>query len=312
MLDREQLETFAAVAEHGSFERAASALNVTRGAVSQRVKALEEQVAAVLLVRERPVRPTPQGERLLRHVKTLRLLEHTTLSELQSDSGGAHTASVAIGVNADSLADWFAPVVPRIVHELRVALEIVSDDQDHTFARLTRGDVAGCVSAQARPARGFQADLLGEMEYRCLAQPAFAQQHFAGGLTLPGALRAPAVLFDRKDSLHDRFLKDRFGVVVKHYPRHYVPSPQALLEAIAAGCGYGLVPARQAHDCIASGRLVELAPEAPAAVCLYWHRWESELGVAAQITRLVLAQARSHLRRPAPTQARHHESCGAD
>ena len=37
MLDREQLETFATVAEEQSFEKAALKLNITRGAVSQRL-----------------------------------------------------------------------------------------------------------------------------------------------------------------------------------------------------------------------------------------------------------------------------------
>ena len=41
MLDRDQLETFATVAEEQSFERAACVLNITRGAVSQRIKSLE-------------------------------------------------------------------------------------------------------------------------------------------------------------------------------------------------------------------------------------------------------------------------------
>ena len=73
MLDRDQLETFATVAEVQSFERAASVLNITRGAVSQRIKSLEESLATVLLMRDKPIAPTPAGEVLLRHVKALRL-----------------------------------------------------------------------------------------------------------------------------------------------------------------------------------------------------------------------------------------------
>lgn len=46
MLDRDQLETFAIVAEERSFERAAHVLNITRGAASQRVKALEDRAHA--------------------------------------------------------------------------------------------------------------------------------------------------------------------------------------------------------------------------------------------------------------------------
>ena len=41
MLDRQQLEAFACVIEHKSFERAASALNITGGALSQRIKSLK-------------------------------------------------------------------------------------------------------------------------------------------------------------------------------------------------------------------------------------------------------------------------------
>ncbi len=41
MLDHDQLETFATVAEEQSFDKAALKLNITRSAVSQRIKALE-------------------------------------------------------------------------------------------------------------------------------------------------------------------------------------------------------------------------------------------------------------------------------
>ena len=44
MLDYALLDALAAVVRHGSFDRAASELNVTPSAVSQRVKLLEERV----------------------------------------------------------------------------------------------------------------------------------------------------------------------------------------------------------------------------------------------------------------------------
>ena len=51
MLDYALLDALAAVVRHGSFDRAAGALNVTPSAVSQRVKLLEERVGAVLVKR---------------------------------------------------------------------------------------------------------------------------------------------------------------------------------------------------------------------------------------------------------------------
>ena len=145
MLDRDQLETFATVAEAHSFERAATLLNITRGAVSQRIKALEESLTTVLLVREKPVAPTAAGEILLRHVKALRLLEGATLNELKPQAGPHVPVPLAIAVNADSLATWFTRALWELLLRRQVALEIVTDDQDHTSGRLARGEVRECI-----------------------------------------------------------------------------------------------------------------------------------------------------------------------
>ena len=115
MFDRDQLETFATVAEEQSFERAATLLNITRGAVSQRIRGLEESFSTVLLVRERPVAPTPAGEVLLRHVKALRLLEGSALRELLPEASPKSPVPLAIAVNADSLGTWFPDVLRALL-----------------------------------------------------------------------------------------------------------------------------------------------------------------------------------------------------
>ena len=304
MLDREQLETFATIVEQGSFERAASVLSVTRGAVSQRIKALEESLATVLLVREKPTRSTKSGEALMRYVKALRLLEASTLHEVQPQSRPQLPVSLAVAVNADSLAGWFAPVVSQLMASGAIALEIVGDDQDHTFARLARGEVIGCVSTEAQPIQGFVAEPLGCMEYRCVARPSFAREHFPGGLSLQAVLSSPAVLYDRKDGLHDQFLHEIFGFTVERYVRHYIPQPTALLEAIVEGGGYGLVPVDQAQRHLDNGALLDLAPEHPSHVALCWHHWRSESPLAQKVTGLVIEMARtSLLDSPAVTDA---------
>lgn len=295
MLDREHLETFATVIEEKSFERAASVLNVTRGAVSQRVKALEESLATVLVVRERPVAQTAAGEVLLRHVKALRLLENSTLSELNPQDKRVAPVPVAIAVNADSLATWFPRVLWPLLQRHRLAIEVISDDQDHTLQRLVKGEVLGCLSTEAKPANGFVAEALGEMEYRCCATPAFANDHFRHGLTVAAVLESPSVLFNRKDSLHDEFLEQLFGFRVERYGRHYVPAPAVLLDAILAGVGYGLVPSMQAQHQLDSGDLVDLAPTKPSRVPLYWHHWAAEPSFAQEITHHIVEGARQAL-----------------
>jgi len=295
VLDREQLETFATIVECGSFERAASALSVTRGAVSQRIRALEESLATVLLLREKPVRPTHRGEVLLRHVKALRVLEGATLHEVAPGRRSNAPVHMAVAVNADSLAVWFGPVIQALLGTRRVALEVISDDQDHTFSRLSRGEVIGCVSAQAEAIQGFAAEPLGALEYRCVASSAFAEQQLPNGLALPALLNVPALLFDRKDSLHDTFLARHFGFAVERYLRHYIPSPEGLLNAVTRGGGYALLPAAQVASLLKSGALVDLAPAAPMQVALHWHHWRTELPIAQELSRIVVAEARRSL-----------------
>jgi LysR family transcriptional regulator, chromosome initiation inhibitor len=301
MLDRDQLETFATVAEQQSFERAAAVLHVTRGAVSQRIKALEESLATILLLRDKPVTPTPAGESLLRHVKALRLLEASSLRELSSAADHDGPVPLSIAVNADSLATWFPPLLRELFARRLVALEIVTDDQDHTSSRLLRGEVVGCISTDAKAAAGFLAKPLGAMEYRCYATPGFIAEFLADGLTVRNVLRAPAVLFNRKDALHDEFLQRLFGMRIDRYPRHYLPSPSALLEGIAMSAGYGLVPSTQAQGLVQEGVLQELAPDDPVKVDLYWHHWEMEPPIAREITELIVARAEQWLIQPRPT-----------
>jgi LysR family transcriptional regulator, chromosome initiation inhibitor len=133
------------------------------------------------------------------------------------------------------------------------------------------------------------------MEYRCYATPSFAEQHFRGGLSVQAALTAPAVLFNRKDSLHDDFLGRVFGFRLDRYTKHYLPAPNLLMEGVLSGVGYGLVPAVQARQSAELGQLVDLAPEMPVLVMLYWHHWEVEPPLSQEITRLVVDEARRSL-----------------
>jgi DNA-binding transcriptional LysR family regulator len=58
-MDTKFLDSFVTVVDHGSIAEAARRLNLTPGAVAQRVRALEEEIGAALLIRSgRTVRPT--------------------------------------------------------------------------------------------------------------------------------------------------------------------------------------------------------------------------------------------------------------
>jgi DNA-binding transcriptional LysR family regulator len=68
--DYSDLAAFMAVAEEGSFTRAAASLGVSQSALSQSIRGLEERLGVRLLARTtRSVSPTEAGERLLRGLR---------------------------------------------------------------------------------------------------------------------------------------------------------------------------------------------------------------------------------------------------
>src|SRR5712672_4376096 len=102
-LGADQLSALAAVIEFGSFDAAAERLHVTPSAVSQRIKALEQRVGQVLVVREKPCKATGAGIPLVRLAAQTALLELEALDALGRRSD-AERLRVAIAVNADSMA----------------------------------------------------------------------------------------------------------------------------------------------------------------------------------------------------------------
>jgi LysR family transcriptional regulator (chromosome initiation inhibitor) len=240
-----------------------------------------------LIIREKPVTSTAHGELLLRYVHALRLLESDALKQLTPSSGAPQPTAVALAINADSLASWFEPVTLILARDLNIALEIVAEDQDFTQLLLARGDVIGCISSAFEPAQGFVAEPLGTMTYRCVASKAFAAQYFPKGLTVEGVLNVAAVLFNRKDKIHPTFLEARFGVSISNYPRHYMPSPRALLHAVRSGMGYAVLPEYNVMTHLLTGELVELAPEHPVDVDLWWHHWKTEPDLLKKVTDLI-------------------------
>ncbi len=53
---------------------------------------------------------------------------------------------------------------------------------------------------------------------------------------------APAVIFNRKDQLHNPFLHQALGEAVKIQVVHYVPAPEQFLQMIRDGYACGMVP----------------------------------------------------------------------
>ena len=290
MLDIRKGEALLAVMDCGSFEQAASQLHLTPSAVSQRVSALESQLGTPLLIRTRPCRATRAGQKLAQYLRRSRLLEHEFFAELDSEQYQA--LSVPIVVNHDTLATWLLPSLASFLQQEHILLDITVDDQDHTYTLLESGHALAGVSSESEALRGCRAEPLGIMRYRMLASPQFAARYFPHGLQRDAARQAPLMVFNRKDALQANFLLRTLGLPSTHIHSHYVPSSEAFLQAIQLGLGYGMVPEVQFGDLLATGQLVDLAPDHPTDVTLYWHCWRVQSPKLELLSQALIAAAK--------------------
>ena len=300
IFDPYALECLAAIVEEGSFERAAQRLSITQSAVSQRLRTLEVQAGAVLIVRTRPLKATPAGRYLLKHALQLRLLRADLGRDLQALAPREAQSTqgqerIAIAINADSIATWVLPALQTLVQD-GMALEIITDDQDFTHEWLREGQVQGCVTALAKPLRGCQVVQLGVMDYVAVASPDYADAHCPKGLNAHALAGMRFMAFNRKDDLQTRFVRKACGLKNPGLQQNFLPSAHGRVRAALQGWGATVVPLLQVKDMLKSGALRDLAPKVRLPVALYWHCWKLESALLQALTAAVRSGAAKALK----------------
>jgi len=108
MIDVDQLRTFIAIAETGSFTKAADVVNKTQSAVSMQMKRLEERIERPIFARDgRASKLTEDGQRLLDYARRIVKLNIETLAAF---SDAELSGRVRLGV-PDDYADRYLPEI---------------------------------------------------------------------------------------------------------------------------------------------------------------------------------------------------------
>lgn len=297
--DPDALECLAAIVEEGGFERAAVRLSITQSAVSQRLRSLEVQVGAVLIVRSRPLKATSAGRLLLKHAMQMRLLRadlERDLKELApgTTGSGGDVERISIAINADSIATWALPALSALARQ-GLGLEVITDDQDFTIEWLREGRVLGCVTTLKQALRSCRMTPLGAMRYVAVAEAAYAAEHCPSGLSAHNFRSVPFVAFNRKDDLQSEFVGRAFGLKRVGLSQLYVPSSEGQVRAVLAGWGVSVLPELQASEHLRSGRLVDIAPGQALPVELFWHCWNLDSVVLDALTAALTGAAAATL-----------------
>src|SRR5258708_4565839 len=283
-VDAPQRAALAAVIELGSFDAAAEWVRVTPSAVSQRIKTLEQRVGPVLVVREKPCRPTAAGVPLLRLAAQTALLESEALAE--SAGRSAELTRIAIAVNADSMSTWFTEVLGGLSE---ILIDIRIEDQDHSAQLLREGAVMGAVTTERAPVPGCRVQSLGVMRYLPVASADYLERYFPDGFPREAVAAAPSLAWNRDDALQDMLVRKAFRRAVVR-PVHYVPTAEGFGAAVRTGLGWGMFPEQPAAQDLARGTFVQVT-STYLDVPLFWQCWKLDSPLIRTITDTVRSAA---------------------
>lgn len=268
------LRIFAAVAEHRSFSRAASALFISQPAVSKAVRQLEHQLDLALIERGaagargvRGVRLTESGQALFEHARGIFALERAATEEVRARVG-LKRGRLVVGASTTIAGYWlpryaaqFAQHVPSAQLGIRVG-NTQSVGRALIACEIDLALVEGPVNDERIVATHWRDD-----ELRIIAHPdtRFARRRPAN----LGELNAQAWLL-REPGSGTREVTDRVMQAQRIEPERTIEfgSNEGIARAVAAGLGLALLPARVVRELVRMGEVRELTLAATGAASL--------------------------------------------
>ena len=257
------IAAFEAAARHQSFTRAAAELNLTTGAVSHAIRALETRLACTLFNRSgRRVSLTASGQALASRIRlSIALLDDVfdLAPWLRHDRLVVTTmSSIAERILLPALAD-LKLAMPGVTFDLRCSSDLADFE----------GDVDVAIRFGPGAWHGLDTRHLADERLFPVASP-----HFRGG-DLPQSLEdlSDCELIRHPDSNWQLWL-DPVGLNFKNLQSTLsIDDSSLVLEAAAAGHGIALARARLVQPDLDRGRLVRLFEHDVDAEYSYWAVW---------------------------------------
>lgn len=261
ILDIIPLRSFVAVADCGGFQRAAEALHVSQGAVSQHVRRLEATIGRPLVERQgRGSRFTADGETLLRQARLILALHDETLR------GFGLEQTLVIGSTEHAAAQLLPELAASFAAAQRVRFRI--DRGVHLRSGLADGRID--LALLLGPAGDEDSRAVGLLELTWYAAPHWTPPP-------PGA-PVPLVAFDAPCALRTRALETLAAHGLAAEVACEASHLAGVQAAVRAGLGVGLMATLgQSPDGLVAR---DDLPEAPPMPLSMWTRRGLPLDVA--------------------------------
>ena len=199
MLDTDQLRSFLAIVDSGSFTRAGERVNKTQSAVSMHIRRLEEQLGCALFVRQgRSARLTAEGERLIDFARRIIQVEQGAVAAL---SRKGLNGAVRLGIPDDYAEAFLADILTQFNrrHPL-VEVSVVCENSVELSAQVQAGAIELALVTDYEGLKGFE--LVREEPLLWVAAKRFKPPD---GAPIPLALGSPVCLWGKvtEEALQD-------------------------------------------------------------------------------------------------------------
>jgi DNA-binding transcriptional LysR family regulator len=261
-MEIDQLRTFLAVHEHGSFSRAAEAVHLSQSTVSFQIKALETAVGSRLLDRRGGrVRPTDTGRLLRRYAQRIVSLREEALARTRAEEEG-QAGRITIAASTIPAEYLLPPALARLrrTHPGVQVVVQVSDSRRAGLALLAQECDLALVGSRLRDRRLVCAPFAEDEVLLVGPSPnPFAP---SGRLGPKQLARVPLVLREEGSGTREAVAailarRDAAGGAAPAAVQ--VGSTEAAKRCVLAGLGLTFISRRAVADELAAGRLRAVA-----------------------------------------------------
>lgn len=248
------------LAEQGSFTRAAERLEVSKAAMSQKIKELELFAGVPLVTRTtRSVRLTSAGEKLVEELKLpFAQIEQSFFSV--RDSAGPLRGLIRVTAPVAFARQQLVPHITAFLHEhpqVRVQLEV----SDRLVSLASEGFDLAIRHSESLPETHVALPLC-PTRAQVVASPAYLAQH--GLPQMPQELSAHQCLYYPRGTENPRWTftsQHEEPVTVNVSGPFATNNSESIRDAALEGLGIALLPDFSARAALQEGRLVEILPD---------------------------------------------------
>ncbi|RKF68302.1 LysR family transcriptional regulator [Rahnella variigena] len=251
-----ELRAFMAIAEHGSFRRAADLLGITRSSLSHVMRGLEDRLGARLLHRTtRSVSLTETGERLLKRIDPLMSGLDAALEDVAGEQGRL-TGELRINGSEGAIRLLLRNIVPEFMTRYPgVTLDLVAEGK--LVDIVGQGFDAGIRLGEAVPRDMIAVRLSPDLRFLAVASPDYIAMYPAP--ETPDDLARHQCLRQRLPSgkrYRWEFQKRAEEVAIDVPGNLTLDNTQLMVEAAEDGLGIAYVPEDYARIALKEGRLI--------------------------------------------------------